>query len=57
MQGRKRAANASSYRGVIWHKSSGKWIVQVRSMRDGKRVSHNGNYQTDEAAAARQADE
>ncbi len=57
VQGRKRAAKASSYLGVSWHKSSGKWRVHVVITRGGKRVFHNGHLHTDEAAAARQADE
>ncbi len=50
-----KAKQHSQYTGVTWQ--AGKWRAQFSSMRDGKQVSHNGHYQTDEAAAARQADE
>jgi hypothetical protein len=45
------------YKGLAWFKSVGRWLVRVSTKHNGKQVNYCGNYHTDEAVAARQADE
>ena len=46
-----REASSSQFKGVRWHKSSGKW-----NARYGAERKHLGNYDTEEAAAQAYAD-